>query len=133
MPQPATIRVSEAPVPATDSLKRIAKQTEPQQDRPQVQPAEFQPAVAPNLGHAPDHHWLVGRLEQEEQSKRWYVRYADSGENDRFGGRLELVGTGPMAGFHPGQVVRAEGKLLDPEPLQTQPGYRITSLQALRR
>ena len=113
----------EAAVPVAAS-KQVAKQEA-------VQQVEYRAAV-PNLGHALDHSWLIGRLERDEAADRWFVRYADPGEREAFGGRLELLRTGPMAGFHAGQTVRAEGKLVDPAPHETQPAYRILSLQAIR-
>jgi hypothetical protein len=61
------------------------------------------------------------------------VRYAGPGEPDRYDGALELVNPGPMSGFRPGQVVRVEGSLVDPAPHEINPGYRVVSLQALRR
>lgn len=127
-PQPMPSIPMEAVVPVA-AVKAVARRSASKQQP--VQHVEYR-AVAPSLGHAPDHSWLVGRLERDEAADRWYVRYADSGERDTFGGRMELVRTGPMAGFHAGQTVRAEGKLIDPAPLETQPAYRILSLQAIR-
>jgi hypothetical protein len=118
----------EAAVPVA-TPKQVAKRPAPKQEP--VQQVEYRAAV-PNLGHAPDHSWLVGRLERDEAKDRWFVRYADPGERETFGGRLELVRTGSMAGFQVGQTVRAEGKLVDPAPYETRPAYSILSLQAIR-
>jgi hypothetical protein len=96
-----------------------------------VQQVEYRAAVS-SLGYAPDHSWLVGRLERDEANDRWFVRYADFGERETFAGRLELLRTGTMAGFRVGQMVRAEGTLVDPAPYETRPAYRILSLQAIR-
>ena len=109
--------------------KKLARRPAPKQEP--VQQVEYR-AVVSSLGHAPDHGWLVGRLERDEAKDRWFVRYADPGEQETFGGRLELLRTGTMAGFRVGQLVRAEGTLVDPAPYETRPAYRILSLQAIR-
>jgi hypothetical protein len=83
--------------------------------------------------HAADYGWLVGCLIHDREHDRWLVRYADPGSPDRHDGTLELLGAGPMAGFWPGQLVRVEGELVDPDPLQIKPAYRVRSLQVLRR
>ena len=131
LPQPTPNKVSDAILPVQAPPKPIAKQTAPKQERPQVQQVEFEASAKASLGHAPNYRWLVGQLEQSESNHRWFIRYANPGERDTHGGRLELFCTGPMTGFHAGQVVRAEGELVDPAPLQTQSAYRIRSLQAL--
>lgn len=126
---PSHLPAVTAPVSAPP--KYVVTSPVPKPVRPQAPQVENKAVVGPRLSHAPDHSWLVGRLERDEAKNHWYVRYADPGANERLGGRLELVGTGPMAGFRVGQAVRAEGNLLDPAPFQTQPAYRIRSLQAL--
>ena len=106
--------------------------TAPKSETPQVQQVEFQAPAPSGFGHAPDHSWLAGRLERDGANDHWFIRYTDPGERDPFGGRLELLGTGPMAGFREGQAVRAEGELVDPAPHETQPAYRVRALQAVR-
>jgi hypothetical protein len=91
------------------------------------------PVQSPPLGHAADYRWLVGCLEHDPENDQWHVRYADPGEPDRYGGLLELVSPGLMAGFRAGRLVRVEGELVDPAPLQIKPGYRVRSIQELRR
>jgi len=121
----------EAIAPVSSLPKCDVMRPAPKPVQPQASQVEYKPVAGPSLAHAPDHSWLVGRLERDEAKDHWYVRYADPGEKEQLGGRLELVGTGPMAGFRVGQAVRAEGKLVDPAPFQTQPAYHIRSLQAL--
>jgi hypothetical protein len=70
----------------------------------------------------------VGRLTQG-RGGRWEVCYA--GEKDHYGGVVILFRPGEMTAFHPGQVVRVAGDLLDPEPHEIKPGYRVRSLQAV--
>lgn len=93
------------------------------------------PAPKPDsaIGCAADHTWLVGLLYHDAAKERWTVRYADPGAGDPFGGELELLRAGPMRGFFSGQTVRVEGYLVDPEPLQTQPAYRVRSIQLVHR
>jgi hypothetical protein len=81
------------------------------------------------MSHAPDHRWLVGSLHHDATRGRWTVRYADPGEGDPYGGELELLPAGRMRDFVPGQWVRVAGELIDPEPLQTQPAYRVRTIQ----
>ena len=131
--QPMPGKASETFIPVQGPSNRIARRDAPKQERTQVQKVEYQGSTTPGLGHAPNHHWLVGKLERNEATECWFIRYADPGEGDKHGGRLELLGTGPMAGFRTGQTVRAEGEVVDPAPLQTQSAYRIRSLQALRQ
>jgi hypothetical protein len=75
----------------------------------------------------------VGGLQHDEGKDRWMVRYADPGAGDRYDGMLELFCTGPMNGFRPGQLVRVEGELIDPAPMEIKPAFRVRSLQVLRR
>jgi hypothetical protein len=97
-----------------------------------ARPVVITPA-RPICAHAADYRWLVGYLRCDSVHRRWQIRYAEEDENDRYGGVIELVNPGPMSGFHPGQLVRVEGDLVDPAPLEIIPAYRVVSLQALRR
>ena len=93
------------------------------------------PAVfsgCPSLAHAGDHRWLVGFLLHDPAHDRWSVRYASPGEPDLYGGYLQLVNTGPMDGFNVGRLVRVEGELVDPAPLEIKPAFRVRSIQLLR-
>jgi hypothetical protein len=84
------------------------------------------------FGHAGDYRWLVGRLLRDPERGSWSVVYAQGGDQDLYGGRLELVNTGPMDDFEPGRLVRVEGDLVDPAPLEIKPAYRLRSIQVLR-
>ena len=100
-------------------------------------PTHFSRPIVPTplpespYARAVDYQWLVGRLHHDARRGRWSVCYSDGTTPDRYGGVLELIGTGPMDGFHPGQFVRVEGKLIDPAPLETQPAYRVRALQGV--
>jgi hypothetical protein len=84
------------------------------------------------FSHGADYCWLIGCLEYDPTHQLWSVRYAHWSEPDRYGGQLELVSPGPMTGFRPGRMVRVEGELVDPAPLQTKPAYRVHSIQVVR-
>jgi hypothetical protein len=96
-------------------------------------PLAAAPKPDPVLGCGANHRWLVGPLHHDAAKDRWTVRYADPGAGDPFGGELELLRAEPMRGFFSGQTVRVEGFLVDPEPLQTQPAYRVRSIQLVYR
>jgi hypothetical protein len=83
------------------------------------------------LGHAADYGWIVGVLAHD--GGVWSIRYGGSGDLDRHGGALELLNTGPMDGFWPGRLVRVEGELVDPAPLEVRPGYRVRALHLVGR
>src|SRR5665213_4254872 len=62
---------SEAVAPVSASPKRVAERPAPKPDRPQAQQVEYKAVAGPSLAHAPDHSWLVGRLERDETTHRW--------------------------------------------------------------
>jgi hypothetical protein len=82
-------------------------------------------------GHAPDYRWLVGRLQYVHVRDAWRLRFASAEDDDRHGGTVTLVETGPMIGFQTGQLVRIEGQLVDPSSRQPSPPYRVQSIQLL--
>src|SRR5262245_51840524 len=82
----------------------------------------------PSFGHAPDYSWLIGRLEFLHVRNVWKVRYASLEEEDRYGGSVTLIDTGPMTEFKSGQIVRVEGQLVNPESREPSPPYRVRSI-----
>jgi hypothetical protein len=117
------------PVPEKPKL-----QTPPQLEPP-VPACRRAPTVrtAQQPGHAADYAWLVGCLQHDDKRNRWRVQYAGIDEQDRYGGSLELVNPGPMSGYQNGQMVRVEGDLVDPAPLEITPAYRVLAIQAVQR
>jgi hypothetical protein len=87
----------------------------------------------PAFTHAADYRWLVGCLLARSGRDGWCVRYAAPDGSDPHGGILTLVAPGPMEGFHPGEVVRVEGELVDPLPHEIKPAFRVHAIQVVRR
>jgi hypothetical protein len=111
---------------ATAPVRLVSPQLVAAVPRPLELPRRFE------SGYAADYGWLVGHLQFDRTHDRWTVRYAERDSVDRYGGEIELVHTGPMAGFHPGQRVRVEGDLVDPAPMEIRPAYRVRSLQVVQ-
>jgi hypothetical protein len=82
-------------------------------------------------GHAPDYTWLIGQLQYVHVRDVWRIRYLAAGEEDRYGGTMTLVETGPMTAYHNGQLVRVEGNLVDPGSPEPSPAYRVRSIQPI--
>jgi hypothetical protein len=81
---------------------------------------------------APDYSWLMGELRYVHVRRAWCLRYGDADESDRYGGSVTLVGLPDMNSFRSGQLVRAEGELLDPDSREPSPAYRVHSLQRIK-
>lgn len=94
------------------------------------------PATLPEgvrMAYAADHRWLVGPLSQDPVKGCWRLRYAAADAGDRYGGELELLRVGAESGLRVGQVVRVEGRLVDPAPHEIKPAYEVRSLESLAR
>jgi hypothetical protein len=73
-------------------------------------------------------------LERGRQPNVLVLRYAPPDAGDRFGGTVTLVlDQEQAAALRPGQAVRVEGALLDPEGGGSRPGYRVAGIRALAR
>jgi hypothetical protein len=81
------------------------------------------------FSHAPDYTWVQGELVYLHSHNCWRIRYASVDEDDKYGGGINLVETGPMENFKDGQCVRVQGHPADPENKESE--YRVTSIQAL--
>src|SRR5262249_25682671 len=133
---PASYRVRPA-VSATAEVRQKPTTLQPPQPHllpvSGVSPRLIVPTPLPELPFAcaVDYQWLVGPLYNDAQRDRWRACYSDGSLPDRYGGVLELVGTGPMNGFYSGQFVRVEGELIDPAPLETKPAYHVRALQGV--
>jgi len=81
------------------------------------------------FSHAPDYTWVQGELVYLHSHNCWRIRYASVDEDDKYGGGVNLVETGPMDNFKDGQCVRVQGHPADAENKESE--YRVSSIQAL--
>jgi hypothetical protein len=82
------------------------------------------------FAHAPDYSWVQGELVHlHSHNNSWRIRYASVDEDDKYGGGVNLIETGPMENFREGQLVRIEGRPADPENKDTE--YRVNSIHVL--
>jgi len=68
-------------------------------------------------GHGPDYQWIAGRLHYAQVRGVWCLRYAGEDAEDPYGGRVTLVGLADLAALaalRDGELVRVEGRLVDP-------------------
>jgi hypothetical protein len=83
----------------------------------------------PCFSHAPDYSWVQGELVHLHSHNCWRIRYASVDEDDKYGGGVNLIETGPMDNFQEGQLVRIEGRPAEPENKESE--YRVNSIHAL--
>ena len=83
----------------------------------------------PCFAHAPDYTWVQGELVHLHGRNVWRIRYASVDEEDKYGGGINLIETGPMDNFQDGQLVRIEGRPADPDNKESE--YRVNSIHAL--
>ncbi|MFO0807375.1 MAG: hypothetical protein U0746_01990 [Gemmataceae bacterium] len=82
--------------------------------------------------HSPDYTSLVGELHYNVRQNSWRLRYADVGDEDRYGGSVTLDGMGRlMQNYKTGQKVRIEGTLIDPESRDVSPAFRVRDIHPL--
>lgn len=88
----------------------------------------------PEFRHSEDYGELVGQLVQVRRPDGvvWVVRFASVDDSDVLGGSVTLHEPGAMAGFSDGQLVRVQGRLLDPNSTAMRPYYRAHSIEAFR-
>jgi hypothetical protein len=86
------------------------------------------PASA-DYGHDPNYQWLVGLLAYSWIERTWLVRYVPFEQDDRYGGCVTLVGAISPKQFRPGQIVRVEGRLIDPNSRQLRPAFQVQSIR----
>jgi hypothetical protein len=87
-----------------------------------------------NEAHANDYSWVIGELQYLHTRKCWRVRYAPLYIEDDYGGVVTLTGTDQQLAehYHVGQIVKAEGVVLNPERRTTAPAFWVNSLKAIR-
>jgi hypothetical protein len=93
-------------------------------------PAPKADAVSPQYYNSPDYSILFGVLDYNPRRGTWRLRYADFGDEDRYGGSVTLEGVSrQMDGFTAGQFVRVEGGLVDADAKGVSPAYRVKDLR----
>jgi hypothetical protein len=87
-------------------------------------------ATAPPYYNSSDYSILFGVLDYSARRGTWRLRYADAGDEDRYGGCVTLDGIGrQMQDYVNGQAVRVEGGLVDPESRDVSPAYRVKEMR----
>ena len=88
------------------------------------------------FGHAADYKWVAGILDRHQKGGYWTVRYAPSGEDDPWGGKVRLLDEERLTGFTSGDVVYVEGELLAPRSAADSanyPPFRVTDVRLLEK
>jgi len=88
------------------------------------------------FGHAADYRWVAGVLDRHQKGGYWTLRYADSGEDDPWGGKVRLLADDLPAGFESGDVVYIEGELLAPQSAADNaayPPFKVTDLRLVEK
>jgi hypothetical protein len=90
-----------------------------------------EPVEDANRGHAADYSWLVGEVHFVEVRGVWRLRYAFTDEDARYGGTVTLRGDAVPRNLQNGQILRVEGRLLDPASREPSPVYEVQAAQLL--
>jgi hypothetical protein len=88
------------------------------------------------FGHAADYKWVAGVLDYHQKGGYWSLRYADSGDDDPWGGKVRLLADERLGNFASGDVVYLEGELLAPRSAAegaTYPPYRMTDVRLVEK
>lgn len=129
-PAPTALDAAPRQLPASAvfaSERGSAAKTAPVEDStPRAANADV--TTQPCFAHDPNYHRLVGVLEYSKIQDAWILRYASVEEEDRYGGSVTLHGSGPMNAFKSRQVVRVEGRLINPDSQQIRPAFQVESI-----
>lgn len=135
LPQAADPMLSLAPPPYPSAAASPAMQQSAPPMQPENQPSgpaaneEASEAPAPRFGHDPSYRWLVGTVDYCRIQQAWLLRYVPVEEDDRYGGCVTLLITDPKMSLKPGQTVRVEGALIDPDSQQLRPAFQVQSMR----
>jgi len=92
-------------------------------------PPDSKPAAM--TGHAADYSWLYGEVHYDHISRGWRLRYASLDEIDRWGGAVILAAESSLDKLKEGQIVKVQGRLLEPANSKASPGYRVDSITVI--
>jgi hypothetical protein len=143
----------EFPLPSSDAPSEVASRPPVMDSTPQANFAGMrnalaqEPSVAPGMpapatappenkpaamtGHAADYSWLYGEVHYDHISRGWRLRYAGLDEIDRWGGAVILAGDSSVERLKEGQIVKVQGRLLQPANAKSSPGYRVDSITVI--
>jgi hypothetical protein len=88
------------------------------------------------FGHAADYKWVAGILDKHQKGGYWSLRYAPSGDDDPWGGKVRLLDDDKLSGFASGDVIYVEGDLLAPRSAAetaNYPPYRVTDVRLIEK
>lgn len=92
--------------------------------------------VGQRFGKSSDYKWVAGELDRHVRTGQWTLRFADSGEDDPWGGKVRLDDP-RLKDFQSGDIVYLEGELLAPTTAasgsSTYPPYRIVQLKLIEK
>jgi len=131
-PPPGPDGFAPAPLIAPPEPERSTAVAKPQASV--VKPLPVKPGE--RFGHAPDYKWVTGVLDYHQKGGFWTLRFADSGDDDPWGGKVRLLADDHLTGFASGDVVYVEGELLAPRSAAesaTYPPYRITDVRPVEK
>lgn len=89
-------------------------------------------------GYQPDYSQLSGRLEFEQATSRWKLRYiphdAPNNQIDQFGGSVVLANSGQLPGLRAGDFVRVTGQLGDDDSGSADfaPSYYVAQVSSVQ-
>jgi hypothetical protein len=134
LPRPEAISPMPSAIPAPVAPTTPPAASEPSAPTPAPAPTPTVSASptgpAPQYYNSPDYSILFGVLDYNARRGTWRLRYADAGDDDRFGGSVTLDGIGrQMDGYVSGQFVRVEGALADPDSRDGSPAYRVKDMR----
>ena len=116
--------------PTVALLPKSAEKVVPAVAVVETNPTGRVPERAVGKRHADDYSWVEGRLEFLESRKVWRLRFEALDSDDPHGGVFTLAGDDEVfEGFKPGQSVRVEGAVADPEARTVAPAYRVSGMR----
>jgi hypothetical protein len=90
-----------------------------------------EPAEDSGHGHAADYSWLVGEVHYVQVRGAWRLRYASPDEAERYGGTVTLSGDAVPQNLRNGQLLRVEGRLINPATREPSPVYEVQAAHLL--
>src|SRR5262249_16945592 len=96
-----------------------------------VRKASIDNTAHPCFNHTEDYRSLTGQLQHSHITKTWRLRYASVDKVDPYGGSVTLTDDAQLSGLKDGDLVRAHGRLMNPEAKGIAPLFAIESIQSI--